>query len=73
MSYVYIHAPRGYYIGQVRPYGHRLFTTVTGKCKSAETAMAGAARKMRNQHRARVLFVDREGWYDPVVIMECKR
>lgn len=70
---VHIYAPRGHHIGQVRAFGHRRWETVTGKCKTAESAMAGAAQKMRGMHRARVLFIDSSGWHEPTRIMECKR
>jgi hypothetical protein len=69
----HIHAPNGYYIGQVRPYGFRSWKTVTEKCTSAELAMSKAALKMRDMYRARVLFIDNEGWYAPVQVMEAKR
>lgn len=73
MSRVHIHWSRGHYIGQVRWYGARRFLTVTGRCKTAESAMSKAALKMKNYHRARVLFIDSSGYYGPEVIMECKR
>ena len=74
MTYVHIHAPRGYYIGQTRRYGHRLWDTVTGKCKTAEAAMVGAVKKMQSRDkRARVLFITYDGWYEPSIAMECAR
>jgi hypothetical protein len=72
MTLVHIHAPKGHYIGQVRLYGHRKWQTVTDKCAGAEPAMAGAVMHMSNKHkRARVLFL--ADWYEPTVVMECKR
>ena len=69
---VHILAPKGHYIGQVRLYGHRLWQTVTDRWSNAEIAMSEAVLKMTERHkRARVLFV--ADWYDPVVVMECKR
>lgn len=70
---VHIHAPGGYYIGQVRLYGHRRWRTVTGRCKTGESAMAKAASQMRGHHRSRVLFITHCGYYEPIQIMECKR
>lgn len=74
MTYVHIHAPAGKYIGQVRLYGHRKWDTVTMGCKSAEQAMSSAVMFMTaNHHRARVLFITDDGWYEPNIVMECKR
>lgn len=71
---VHILRPRGYYIGQTRARGHKLYNTVTGKCRTAEAAMAAAVRKMApDDHRARVLFIDNSGWYEPNLVMECHR
>lgn len=38
-----------------------------------EGGEARAALKMRGMKRARVLFVDSSGWYEPNVVMEAKR
>lgn len=70
---VHVNIPRGHYLGQIRLAGHRNWETV---CKSriAERAMARAVLKMgRNHKRARVLFVDTGGWYEPTQVMECSR
>ena len=69
---VHIHAPKGHYIGQVRLYGHRKWETVTEKLSDAEVAMSLAVLAMKQSHkRARVLFI--ADWYEPNVVMECKR
>jgi 3-dehydroquinate dehydratase len=74
MTHVHIHAPAGKYLGQVRLYGHQKWDTVTMKCRTAEQAMAAAVMFMTaNHHRARVLFVTDDGWYEPSIAMECKR
>lgn len=74
VTIVHIHAPRGYYIGQVRPFGHRLWRTVTGKCKTDTGAMKRSVACMtRNHHRARVLFCTYDGWYEPIIVMGLKR
>ena len=71
---VHVYAPPGRYIGQVRLYGHRRWQTVTDEWSNAEVAMSEAVLQMKPDHkRARVLFVDTEGWYEPVVVMECER
>lgn len=71
---IHIHAPKGHYIGQIRWYGHRKWETVTDKRDTAENAMAQAVLSMTDQHkRARVLFVDESGWYEPNVVMEATR
>lgn len=71
---VHILWARGHYIGQTRERGHKRWTTVTGNCKRAEAAMAQAVRKMTpNDYRARVLFIDSGGWYEPNIVMECNR
>lgn len=73
MTLVHILRARGHYIGQVREYGHRYYKTVTGKCKTPEAAMSKATAQMKGHHRARVLFIDNSGWYDPHIEMEAKR
>lgn len=73
MSHIHINRPRGYYIGQVRRAGYRRWDTVTGKCKSSESAMSKAALKMKGRKRARVLFCDYKGWYGATVVMEASR
>jgi hypothetical protein len=43
-------------------------------CRSAEQAMSAAVLFMTaNHHRARVIFVTDDGWYEPTIAMECKR
>jgi hypothetical protein len=66
---------RGHYIGQLRRCGYRRWKTVTGKCKSAESAIALAAKsaKRREWKRLRVLFIDSSGWYEPNLIFEGKQ
>jgi len=75
MSEIHIHInrPTGYYIGQVRRHGARRWKDVTGKLKTAERAMSLAAARMKGYHRARALFIDTSGYYDPRVVMEAKR
>lgn len=64
---------RGHYLGQIRRAGARRWQTVTGRCKSAESALSKAALKMHDMKRARALFVDSSGWYEPNVVMEARR
>lgn len=71
--HIHINRPRGYYIGQVRRYGARRRKYATGRCKSAERALSLAASDMDGFHRARVLFIDISGYYDPRVVMEAVR
>lgn len=71
---IHIHAPKGYYTGQVRLIGHQKWECVTGKMRTAEGAMAAAVLHMTPEHkRARVLFITYDGWYEPNIVMECKR
>jgi len=71
---VHIHVPKGHYIGQVRLYGHRKWQTVTEEWSNAEMAMSEAVLQMKQDHkRARVLFIDDSGWYEPTIVMEAKR
>lgn len=68
---VHINRPRGCYLGQLRLTGHRLWDTVTKPRRSAKAAMVAAVLKSRWGHkRARVIFMDSSGWYDPHVVME---
>lgn len=67
---VHINRPRGYYIGQVRRVGYQKWETVTKPRRSARHALAAAVLKGKNRKRARVLFIDNSGWYDPHVVME---
>lgn len=74
MNNLHIYRPRGYYIGQVRYTGCQKWDDATGRCKSAEAALAKAVLKMRKGHlRARALFVDISGYYGATVMMEAKR
>lgn len=69
---VHIHTPKGHYIGQVRLYGHRKWETVTEELSDAEVAMSLAVLAMKQSHkRSRVLFIAE--WYEPTIVMECKR
>jgi hypothetical protein len=71
---VHIHAPKGHYIGQVKRLWAKRWRTVTLNLLDAKTAMAIAVLRMdKEDSRARVLFVDTDGWYEPHVVMECKR
>lgn len=71
---IHILRSRGHYIGQIRMYGHQKWETVTDKRDTAENAMAQAVLSMTEDHkRARVLFIDDSGWYEPNIVMECKR
>jgi hypothetical protein len=65
----------GHYLGQIRPPGHRLWKTVTGKCKSKEAAIARAASAARglNWKRLRVLFIDSNLYYGPSLVFEGKK
>jgi hypothetical protein len=63
----------GHYIGQVREIGHRRFETVTGNCQTMEAALSKAAKRMKNRHRLRVLFIDSNPYYEPNVAFEGTR
>jgi len=69
---VHINRPHGHYLGQVRRVGHRLWETVTGPRRSAHHALAAAVLKGKGMKRARVLFIDNSGWYDPHLVMEAR-
>lgn len=72
MTTVHIHAPEGHYVGQIRRDWERKWRTVTKDLLDLKTAMAIAVLRMdKDDKRARVLFV--ADWYEPVVVMECKR
>lgn len=73
MTFIHINKPRGYFLGQVRHYGARKWKTVTGKCKSAESAVSKAALDKSEWFRIRVLFVDSSGWYEPHITFEGNR
>ncbi len=71
---VHINIPRGHYIGQVRSFGAKRWRDVTGKCKTEKAAMVRAVLAMsKNDKRARVLFIDSSGWYEPNIVMEANR
>ena len=73
MRGIHIYVPLGDYVGQVRERGYRNWKTVTGNCKTAESAMSKAALKMDGMSRGRVLFIIRSGYYAPQVSMEWRR
>ena len=69
---IHIHAPKGYYLGQVRRTWQRSWRTVTGEMAEAKTAMSIAVLKMeKDDNRARVIFLT--PYYDPNVVMECSK
>jgi len=71
---VHIHAPAGYYLGQVRRRGAQRWRTVTGKCKTDTAAMARAVLAMNSDDkRARVIWCTYDGWYGPSLSMQCAR
>jgi hypothetical protein len=71
---VHIHAPKGHYIGQVKRLWAKRWRTVTKDLLDAKTAMAIAVLRMdKDDHRARVLFIDDEGWYEPHVVIEATK
>ena len=69
---VHINRPCGHYIGQVRITGHQKWDTVTGKHSVAKNALSAAVMRSnpRIHKRARVLFIDHCGYYDPHLVME---
>jgi cell division protein FtsI/penicillin-binding protein 2 len=75
MSELKIHIlfARGYYLGQVRKAGYRKWVTITGKCKTPESAMSKATKQMQGFKRARVLMIDYNPYYEPTIVMECAR
>lgn len=74
MTPAHIHAPKGYFLGQVRRKGANRWETVTGRCRSDISAMSKAILNMTRHHkRARVIWVTTDGWYDPTVVMEASR
>ena len=74
MSLIHINTPKGHYIGQIRLRGHRKWETVTPKRDTVENAMAQAVLSMTENHkRARVLFIDDSGYYEPTICFEGNR
>lgn len=67
---LHIHAPRGHFIGQVRPKGFRHWETVTGRRNDRGTCLRLAVTKMPFRGSIRVLFVDESGYYEPSVVFE---
>jgi hypothetical protein len=68
MSNTHIYAPTGYYIGQTREYGHKLYRTVTKKYSKKVGALRDLSSKICDSKRGRILFcVD---WYEPTVVLE---
>ena len=70
---LHIHRSRGHYIGQVRRTGARNWQDCTGKCRTAELAIARAALRFNGYKRIRVLFCDTSGYYDPNLVFEGRR
>lgn len=65
---------KGYFIGQVRPYGMSSWVTLTGRCKSADSALRKATMLMKqSDYGARAVFVDSRGWHASRVAVEVKR
>jgi hypothetical protein len=68
MSNLHIYAPSGYYIGQTREYGHKLYCTVTKKHSTKVSALKELALKLGYSKRGRILFCAE--WYEPNVVLE---
>lgn len=65
---------KGYFIGQVRPYGMSSWVTLTGRCRSADAALRKATMLMKqSDYAARAVFVDARGWHESRVAVELKR
>jgi len=71
---LHILIPKGSYLGQVRGIGCRRWRTVTGNCRSAQSALSRAVSAMgKRDKRARALFIDSSPYYEPHVAMEAHR
>ena len=71
---LHIHAPKGFYLGQIRRRYARKFQTVTRELTEANTALAIAVLRWDKSHsEARVIFCTHDGYYQPHVVMEAKR
>lgn len=77
MSVLHILRTPGYYVGYTRQVGCRNWTKVTGRCKTAGSALAKATRKMHSwDKRACVMFVptgETGQYYEPHMAMEAVR
>ena len=62
--------PTGY-LGQTRRIGAKKWDTVTGYCKTKESALSLAAKKMKGMFRLRVIYCG-SVWYGPNVVFEGK-
>jgi hypothetical protein len=70
---VHICRPSGYYIGQLRRVGCRNWRTVTGHHRTSTAALRRALiHAGREDKRARTLFIDRSGWYEPSLGAEAR-
>lgn len=69
---IHVCIPEGHYIGQLRTIGHRRWRTVTGRCRSLESAGSLAMKRMAyDDKRVRVLFVPTPpSYYDPNIVFE---
>lgn len=70
---IHVLRPSGHYEYALRPRGCRNYEFCKRRFKSAERAMAAAARNMRGYHRFVVFFVDHSPYYEPHVVLEGKR
>lgn len=74
MTTVHIYAPAHYYLAQVRGIGCRNWRSLPDKYKYVQTAMCAAIMDMHeNDKRARVLMIARDGYLDPIVVMEANK
>jgi len=74
MTKLPIYAPPSYYLAQVRGYGCRNWRSLSSKYKSGQATMVAAVKAMQQgDKRARVLMIVRNWYFEPVVVMECKR
>ena len=74
-GYIHIHAPPGHYLPQTKRRGCRLWVNCGHKTIYRSTAFMAAAKHLSRTgvKMARVLWVDKDGYYEPNLVMEAKR
>lgn len=70
---IHVLRPSGHYEYGIRPRGCRNYEFCKTKYRTAEKAIAAAAKQMRGYHRMVVMFVDHNMYYEPHVVFEGAR
>ena len=72
MSLLHVSTIKGLYIGQVKGHNKKNYETVTGRCKTMESALSKAAKFMHGNKYLRVLLIPDDFHNETLMIFKGK-